>query len=152
MELSDISRACCGGRRGGVRFLTCCPRRVHTRSRPPHAEITEKYREEVCGIAIGDDADHPLAAPIIVKLSNNALTDVTGLDTALAAVADLSKVTTLDLSFNKVTTMEGAFDCFPSLKRLFLHGNEVAAFAEVLHLQTDCPAVRTTQQQAHGRS
>ena len=107
------------------------------------SEIVAKYREEVCGIMIGDTSEHPLATPVILKLTNNSLEDITQLDKVLELICDLSKVTTLDLSFNKITTIEGAFDGFPSLKRLYLHGNaELASFAEALHLQTDCPHVR----------
>lgn len=92
---------------------------------------------------MGDDSEHPKATPFIVKLHNNGLEDVSCLDTVLSEICDLSKVTTLDLSFNKISTIEGAFDAFPSLKRLYLHGNkELNSFAEVLHLQVDCPSVR----------
>ena len=93
----------------------------------------------------GDKAEHPRATPLIIKLNNNDLTDITNLDAAIEKIADISKVITLDLSFNSIFTLEGAFNSFPALRRLYLHSNQISRLDTVLHIQTDCPEVRARQ-------
>lgn len=90
----------------------------------------------------GDKVDHPKASPVIIKLNNNDLGDITNLDAAIESIADISKVVTLDLSFNSIHEIEGAFNSFPSLGRLYLHSNCLSRFGEVLHIQADCLSVR----------
>ncbi len=89
----------------------------------------------------GDKTDHPKATPVIIKLNNNELSDITNIDAAIETIADISKVVTLDLSFNSIHEIEGAFNSFPALKRLYLHANSITRFSEVLHIQADCPSV-----------
>jgi len=113
--------------------------RVHQSAN--YVDLIEKYREEICGIMPGDKSDHPKASPVIIKLNNNDLGDITDLDAGIAAIADISKVVTLDLSFNDIHEMEGAFNSFTSLQRLYLHSNALSRFGEVLHIQADCPQV-----------
>jgi len=77
-----------------------------------------------------------LRQPVGIKLAYNNLTSVTGLFEVLAKYIEQPEenVLSLDVSMNKLTTVEPEFLLFKALRSLYLHGNNIQKLGEVRKL------------------
>lgn len=68
----------------------------------------------------------------IAKLSNNAFTNITGIDQTLSNfIFEPSSLAWIDLSFNNLSEIDKGLASFKNLKMLYFHGNCVAKLQEV---------------------
>ncbi|KAL1505006.1 hypothetical protein AB1Y20_008769 [Prymnesium parvum] len=70
-----------------------------------------------------------------VRLNNNLLTTIVGLPASLGKVCtDLSALAILDLSFNRIASIDASISQLPNLSMLRLHANCIHNFEDICHL------------------
>jgi hypothetical protein len=70
-----------------------------------------------------------------LKLGNNQITEVSTLDSALDEISvNPSDLTWLDLSYNKLTTIDEVIAKFPNLRTLYLHANGITKLNDIAKL------------------
>jgi len=73
----------------------------------------------------------------IVKLNNNTLKSVDGLDVHLTKyILYPQNMTWIDLSFNHLTNIDSVFSKFINLRILYLHGNKINQLEEITTLKS----------------
>ncbi|CAL1161583.1 unnamed protein product [Cladocopium goreaui] len=74
---------------------------------------------------------------LVVKLNNNMLETLNGLEAALesAMYSPLQNLQWLDVSFNSLSSVDAELLKFVQLKALYLHGNCIAKFGSIQRLQ-----------------
>eukprot|EP00803_Ostreobium_quekettii_P000964 evm.model.scf_2351.1 EVM.evm.TU.scf_2351.1 scf_2351:7899-9101(+) len=74
---------------------------------------------------------------MVLKLSNNSLTSLRGLhEVAEKILNDPADLVWLDVSCNKLTSVDGILSKFPGLQVLYLHGNEIGRLSDVRKLSS----------------
>ncbi|KAI5709809.1 hypothetical protein M8J76_002122 [Diaphorina citri] len=69
-----------------------------------------------------------------IKLSNNLLTGLTGIEVFIQEIlASPSNLTWLDLSFNQLQRLNGTLSPSASLTILYLHGNKLQSLSDILN-------------------
>ncbi|XP_026676606.1 leucine-rich repeat-containing protein 51-like [Diaphorina citri] len=69
-----------------------------------------------------------------IKLSNNLLTGLTGVEVFIQEIlASPSNLTWLDLSFNQLQRLNGTLSPSASLTILYLHGNKLQSLSDILN-------------------
>eukprot|EP00041_Stephanoeca_diplocostata_P012381 m.207613 g.207613 ORF g.207613 m.207613 type:complete len:221 (-) comp18931_c0_seq1:304-966(-) len=85
----------------------------------------------------------PEQVSVILKLNNNTLASLAGLDiVAPAVLARPELLTMIDLSFNKFTIIPTELGNFPVLNIVYLHGNRIKSLSETDKL-SKCGKLRT---------
>jgi len=73
----------------------------------------------------------------VVRLNNNTLNDITGLDAVLQDILFCPEdLAWLDLSFNQLTTIDPVITKFKNLRMIYLHGNQIPKIEEIEKLKT----------------
>lgn len=69
-------------------------------------------------------------------LSNNLLISLTGLDNLVKShLGNFNNLSWLDMSFNKIKSIENHLNGFVNLKILYLHGNNIVDINQVVNLR-----------------
>ncbi len=77
-----------------------------------------------------------------IRLNNNNLTNLEGFQEVIEKVMDTPKrLSWIDVSFNKLTTIDAALTMYPNLSNLYLHANNITELKEIKKL-SKCPNLR----------
>ena len=100
------------------------------------AGFLEDDRKPFAGIAKGMDHSKLPKGSVLnatgVRLNNNALRDLAGLEEFLDAVLDdPSELRWLDLSHNQLTRVDPVILKYPRLSCVYLHGNKIESIREI---------------------
>lgn len=95
----------------------------------PREIKSDQQPRDVLGVIPGRD-DHGLYITKSLRLNNNLLDTLTGFTDMLSRIV-ATQLHWLDLSFNKLTTIDPALTQLPCLQILYLHGNSIADIKDV---------------------
>jgi len=86
----------------------------------------------------GNPIAHAQYSAHSLKLCNNRLTNLYGMNSFFSVVVEGATLTTIDLSSNLITTLPGVREwalVLPSLRILYLHNNYISSLSEVMKLK-----------------